>query len=100
MAPPGRPRCHTATARALAYWTTTVLVAAELGLGRIRDLGRTPQVRGVVDHLGYPEYFLGVRCLSFRTMPLWRCWSWPRSGFVSGCRELGRRLLFGCGGQR
>jgi hypothetical protein len=42
------------------YWATTVLVAAELGLGGVWDVWRTSQVRGVIDRLGYPEYFLVI----------------------------------------
>jgi uncharacterized membrane protein YphA (DoxX/SURF4 family) len=36
------------------------LVAAEMVLGGTWDILRTPQVRGVVDHLGYPTYFLVI----------------------------------------
>jgi uncharacterized membrane protein YphA (DoxX/SURF4 family) len=46
--------------RAAAYWVTTVLVTAELGLGGVWDLWRTSQVRGVVDRLGYPAYLLTI----------------------------------------
>lgn len=42
------------------YWVATVLVAAELGLGGAWDVLRTPQVRELVDHLGYPSYFLVI----------------------------------------
>jgi hypothetical protein len=42
------------------YWVATVLVAAELGVGGAWDVLRTPQVRGLVDHLGYPSYFLVI----------------------------------------
>jgi hypothetical protein len=40
------------------YWATTVLVAAELGVGGIWDVLRIPYVRQLVTHLGYPAYFL------------------------------------------
>ena len=46
--------------RAAAYWVTTVLVTAEMGLGGVWDVLRTPQVRGVVGRLGYPSYFLVI----------------------------------------
>ncbi len=46
--------------RAIAYWVTTVLVAAELALGGVWDILRKPYVRGVVEHLGYPAYFLVI----------------------------------------
>src|SRR6266508_3237074 len=49
-----------ATGRVVAYWVATVLVAAELGLGGVWDVFRVPYVRGVVDVLGYPEYFLVI----------------------------------------
>lgn len=43
---------------AIAYWITTLLVAAELAVGGAWDILRTPYVRGVLEHLGYPTYFL------------------------------------------
>src|SRR5512138_3614734 len=46
--------------RAIAYWLTTVLVAAELAVGGAWDILRTPYVRLVIEHLGYPDYFLVV----------------------------------------
>ncbi len=46
--------------RAVAYWVTTVLVAAELALGGVWDVLQTPYVRAVTDHLGYPRYFLVI----------------------------------------
>jgi hypothetical protein len=46
--------------RVVAYWATTVLVAAELGLGGVWDLLRTDYVREVVEHLGYPTYLLTI----------------------------------------
>ncbi|HEV2349807.1 MAG TPA: DoxX family protein [Terriglobia bacterium] len=43
------------------YWASTILVAAELGLGGAWDVSRIPVVRGVViDRLGYPTYFLVI----------------------------------------
>jgi len=39
---------------------TTALVAAELGLGGVWDIRRTPYVRDVIDRLGYPTYFLTI----------------------------------------
>ena len=44
--------------RSVGYWVATVLVAIELGLGGIWDIARTPYVRNLVTHLGYPSYFL------------------------------------------
>jgi uncharacterized membrane protein YphA (DoxX/SURF4 family) len=48
------------SARTVAYWATTTLVAAEMGLGGTWDVLRTPQVRAVIDRLGYPSYFLVI----------------------------------------
>jgi uncharacterized membrane protein len=42
------------------YRVATGLVTAELGIGGVWDVLRVPQVRGVVDHLGYPSYFLVI----------------------------------------
>lgn len=42
------------------YWVTTILLALELGLGGVWDILRVPQVRGVIDRLGYPAYFLVI----------------------------------------
>ena len=42
------------------YWVTTALLALELGLGGIWDVFRVPQVRGIIDRLGYPGYFLVI----------------------------------------
>jgi hypothetical protein len=44
----------------VAYWVTTVLVAAELAVGGVWDLLRTDYVRDVVEHLGYPTYLLTI----------------------------------------
>ncbi len=44
--------------RAVLYWLTTVLLAFELGLGGVWDVLRLPQVRLLMDRLGYPSYFL------------------------------------------
>jgi uncharacterized membrane protein len=48
------------TTRAVAYWIATTLVAAELGVGGVWDVARTPQVREIVGVLRYPEYFLVI----------------------------------------
>jgi uncharacterized membrane protein YphA (DoxX/SURF4 family) len=44
----------------IAYWFATVLVVAELAVGGAWDILRTPYVRGVIEHLGYPQYFLVI----------------------------------------
>jgi uncharacterized membrane protein YphA (DoxX/SURF4 family) len=46
--------------RMIAYWVTTALVVFELVLGGIWDILRVPQVRGVIERLGYPSYFLVI----------------------------------------
>ena len=44
--------------RIVAYWVTTALVVFELVLGGVWDVLRVPQVRGLIERLGYPPYFL------------------------------------------
>jgi hypothetical protein len=44
--------------RIIAYWVTTALVVSELALGGVWDILRVPQVRGLIERLGYPLYFL------------------------------------------
>src|SRR5436190_1013384 len=44
--------------RTIAYWVTTLLLAANLAVGGVWDVLRTPYVRGIIEHLGYPDYFL------------------------------------------
>jgi uncharacterized membrane protein YphA (DoxX/SURF4 family) len=46
--------------RTIAYWVTTVLVAAELAVGGVWDIMRIPYVRTAIEHLGYPSYFLVI----------------------------------------
>ena len=44
----------------VVYWVTTLLVVFELSLGGTWDILRTPQVRGLIERLGYPPYFLVI----------------------------------------
>jgi uncharacterized membrane protein YphA (DoxX/SURF4 family) len=44
----------------IAYWVTTALVVSELALGGVWDILRAPQVRGLIERLGYPLYFLVI----------------------------------------
>ena len=44
----------------IAYWVSTALVVFELVLGGIWDILRMPQVRGLIERLGYPPYFLVI----------------------------------------
>jgi len=46
--------------RAIVYWISTALLALELALGGVWDVLRVPQVREVMDRLGYPAYFLVI----------------------------------------
>ncbi len=49
------PRAHI-----IAYWVTTALIVFELVLGGVWDVLRVPQVRGLIERLGYPQYFLVI----------------------------------------
>ncbi len=49
-----------ARACTIAYWGTTVLIAAEMALGGVWDLLRVPHVSAVMAHLGYPAYVLTI----------------------------------------
>ena len=44
--------------RVIAYWVTTALIVFELALGGVWDILRVPQIRGLIERLGYPQYFL------------------------------------------
>ena len=44
----------------IGYWITTALVVFELALGGVWDILRVPQVRGLIERLGYPLYFLVI----------------------------------------
>ena len=44
--------------RVIAYWVTTALVVFELAMGGVWDLLRVPQIRELIERLGYPNYFL------------------------------------------
>jgi uncharacterized membrane protein YphA (DoxX/SURF4 family) len=44
----------------IAYWVTTALVVFELALGGVWDILRVPQVRDLIERLGYPSYFLVI----------------------------------------
>jgi uncharacterized membrane protein YphA (DoxX/SURF4 family) len=46
--------------RIIAYWMTTALIVFELALGGVWDVLRVPQVRGLIERLGYPQYFLVI----------------------------------------
>ncbi len=50
----------TARTNIIAYWVTTILVVFELTMGGVWDVLRVPQVRGLIERLGYPPYFLVI----------------------------------------
>jgi len=50
-----------AQARTIAYWGTTLIIAVELAAGGVWDILQVPYVHDlVVQHLGYPAYFLVI----------------------------------------
>jgi hypothetical protein len=48
------------SARPIAYWIFTFLVAYEMVAGGIWDLLRIEYVRVILEHLGYPMYLLSI----------------------------------------
>jgi uncharacterized membrane protein YphA (DoxX/SURF4 family) len=44
----------------IVYWVTTALVVFELTMGGAWDVLRVPHVRGRIERLGYPPYFLMI----------------------------------------
>ena len=46
--------------RTIAYWTTTLIIAAELVSGAVLDLARTGSTVAPLHHLGYPTYLLSI----------------------------------------
>ena len=46
--------------RTIAYWVATVLVAAEFVVGGVMDVQQMSFARAVIQHLGYPDYFLVI----------------------------------------
>jgi len=44
----------------IVYWVTTALVVFELTMGGAWDVLRVPQVRELIERLGYPPYFLVI----------------------------------------
>jgi DoxX-like family len=73
------------------YWTATLLVTAEMGVGGMWDVLRISQVRDVVAHLGYPSYFLvllgtwkilGALALLAPRLPLLKEWAYAGAIFT------------------
>jgi uncharacterized membrane protein YphA (DoxX/SURF4 family) len=54
------PQASPSRTRLVWYWIATSLIALEMVTGGIWDLVRTAYVRGLMDHLGYPEYMLSI----------------------------------------
>jgi len=48
----------TAKGRIVAYWIITGIIATELAVGAVWDIMKIPFVKEVMEHLGYPDYFL------------------------------------------
>jgi hypothetical protein len=48
------------TARTVAYWITTGLVALAFAFGGVADLARSPDLIAGIAHLGYPAYLAGL----------------------------------------
>jgi DoxX-like family len=46
--------------RTIAYWITTVIIALEMAIGGVWDILRISYVRTVMEHLGYPIFFLVI----------------------------------------
>ena len=81
----------TTRTRSIVYWTATVLIAAELGVGGVWDIARIPYVRDLVVHLGYPTYFLvllgvwkilGAIALLMPGRPVVKEWAYAGTFFV------------------
>jgi uncharacterized membrane protein YphA (DoxX/SURF4 family) len=43
-----------------AYWLTTTIIALELAVGGVLDMTHAPAVASVMQHLGYPAYFVNI----------------------------------------
>jgi DoxX-like family len=58
MPSPARPAAAASRVPIVAYWVTTLIIAAELAVGGVWDILRTAYVREVLEQqLGYPSYF-------------------------------------------
>ncbi|MVU78025.1 DoxX family protein [Nocardia sp. ET3-3] len=73
------------------YWTTTILVVAELAVGGWWDVTRISLARDVTVQLGYPTYFLvilgtwkllGALALVVPRFPLVKEWAYAGAFFV------------------
>jgi len=75
--------------RSIAYWVTTVLIAAEFASGGVIDLLRVPIFGG--QELGYPDYFstimgvwkiLGAAAVLAPRFPLLKEWAYAGMFFI------------------
>ena len=46
--------------RVISYWVVTAHLVFELAMGGVWDILRVPQVRDLIERLGYPLYFLVI----------------------------------------
>jgi DoxX-like family len=77
--------------RPACYWLATASVTAELGVGGVWDIARISSIRVLVDHLGYPSYFLvllgswkllGAAALLVPRRPLLKEWAYAGAFFI------------------
>jgi uncharacterized membrane protein YphA (DoxX/SURF4 family) len=77
--------------RAIAYWITTVPLAAEMLMGGMWGILRIPYAREMMQHLGYPDYFnvflgiwyaLGGVALLSPGFPRLKEWAYAGATFV------------------
>jgi len=80
-----------AKGRMIAYWITTALVAANLGVGAVCDILQIPYMRATSLHLGYPIYLtyilgvwemLGTVALLIPRFPLLKEWAYAGAFFL------------------
>jgi hypothetical protein len=70
--------------RAIAYWITTVPLAAEMLMGGMWGILRIPYAREMMQHLGYPDYFNVFLGIWYARWAGWRCWPPAFRGSRSG----------------
>ena len=77
--------------RIIAYWVTTVIIAAEFAVGGVMDLLRLPPFFAILEHLGYPGYFsvilgvwkvLGAAAVLVPRFPRLKEWAYAGMVFV------------------
>src|SRR5687768_6579149 len=77
--------------RAITYWVSTILVAANLGVGAVIDTIQIPYLRKMALHLGYPGYMfvniaiwevLGMIALLVPGYPRLKEWAYAGAFFL------------------